>query len=195
MSDPILKQAVVGECVNSMEPSGENERGKSALTGGTRGSVLSDLFARTLSRLSERLFGRVWTTGENGCAEATATWARPTGPVPPAVAHYRTAADVHTAIRAARDCDLRLSVHGRGHDRAGCASCDGLAVDPRGLNGVPVGSGRTTHISGGPFASQVAAATHPVGLAVVTGAVGALGAAGLAHVVADFKAGTFKREL
>jgi len=189
MSDPIQKQVVVGESINSMEPSSENEHGKSALTGETRGSALSDLFARTLSRLGERLFGRVSTTGENGCSEATAIWAKPTGPVPPAVAHYRTAADVQTAIRAARDWDLRLSVHSRGQDRAGCTSCDGLAVDPRGLNGVTVRSGGTAHVSGGPFASQVVAAMHPLGLAVVTGAVGALGTAALAHVIADFEEG------
>jgi FAD/FMN-containing dehydrogenase len=140
---------------------------------------MSDLFGRTLSRLRERLSGRVSTSGENGDAEATAIWAKPADPMPRTVAHCRTVEDVRMAIRAARDCDLRLSVRDGGHDRAGRALCDGLVIDLRGMHGVMGGSDQPARVSGGALAAEVVAATHPHGFAVVTGAVGAVSIAGL----------------
>jgi FAD/FMN-containing dehydrogenase len=134
---------------------------------------MSDLFGRILSRLRERLSDRVSTSGENGYAEATAIWAKPTGQMPWTVAHRRTVEDVQMAIRAARDCDLRLSVRGGGHDWAGRALCNGLVIDRRGMNGVMGGSDRTPQVSGGALVAEIVAATHPHGFAVVTGAVGA----------------------
>ena len=48
---------------------------------------------------------------------------------PRAIAHCRSPQDVQAAIRAARNCDLPLSVRGGGHDWAGRALCDGLVID------------------------------------------------------------------
>src|ERR1700737_4293572 len=77
--------------------------------------------------------------GDRRYAAATAIWAKPVGRMPRAVAHCRTAEDVQLAIRAARECDLPLSVRGGGHDWAGRALCDGLVIDLSGMNGVVVG--------------------------------------------------------
>jgi FAD/FMN-containing dehydrogenase len=155
-----------------------------APAGKTRRSNMSDLLGRTLSRLCERLSGRVLKPREKGYAEATAIRAKQEGPMPSAVAHCRTVEDVHTAIRAARDCDLDLSARSGGHDWAGRALCDGIVIDLRGTNSATVGPNRTAQVSGGALAVDVAAAMHPLGLAVVTGAVGAVGIAGLRSAAA-----------
>jgi FAD/FMN-containing dehydrogenase len=84
------------------------------------------------------------------------------------------------AVRAARDCNLALSVRGGGHDWACRALCDGMVIDLSGMNSVVVDSvDRTTRLAGGARAADVVAATDPLGLAAVTGSVGAVGMAGL----------------
>ena len=83
------------------------------------------------------------------------------------------------AIRAARDCDLSLSVRGGGHDWAGRALCDGVVIDLSGMRSVAVASDETAEVSGGARAADVVAATDPLGLAAATGAVGCVGMAGL----------------
>jgi len=140
---------------------------------------MTDLVQRTLHRLGERLCGRVSAPGDPGYADATAIWAKPVGRMPRAVVHCRKAEDVALAIRAARDCDLPLSVRGGGHDWAGRAICDGVVIDLSGMRSVAVGSDGTARISGGARAADVLAVTHSLGLAAVTGSVGAVGMAGL----------------
>jgi len=98
-------------------------------------------------------------------AAATAIWANPVGPMSRAVVHCRTPEDVQRAIRMARDCDLALSVRGGGQDWAGRALCDGIVIDPSGMNAVDVDrSHRTARISGGARAADVLAAADPLGL-------------------------------
>jgi FAD/FMN-containing dehydrogenase len=99
--------------------------------------------------------------------------------LPRAVAHCRTVDDVLSAIRAARDCDLPLSVRGGGHDWAGRALCDGVVIDVSGMRNVAVASDETATVSGGAGAADVVAATDPLGLAPVTGSVAAVGITGL----------------
>src|SRR5712671_7578624 len=140
---------------------------------------MTDSIERTLHRLDGQLPGRVSRPGDNRYIAATALWAKPIGRMPRAVVHCRTPQDVQSAIRAARDCDLPLSVRGGGHDWAGRALCDGLVIDLSGMNGVVVGSdNRAARISGGARASDVVAVTDPLGLAPVAGSVGAVGMAG-----------------
>jgi FAD/FMN-containing dehydrogenase len=139
---------------------------------------MSDLVGKTLYRLSERLPGRVSTPGDDAYAEATAVWAKPVNRTPRAVIHCHTVDDVRFAIRAARDCDLPLSVRGGGHDWAGRALCEGVVIDMTGMNGVTIGPEGTAQVGGGARAADLAAAAHPFGLAAVTGAVGAVGMAG-----------------
>jgi len=130
---------------------------------------------RTLRQLGQELSGRLSVPGDDRYTAATAIWAKPVGRTPRAVAHCRTQKDVQSAIRAARNCDLPLSVRGGGHDWAGRA----LVIDLRDMNAVSVGSDKTARISGGARAADVLAVTDPLGLAAVTGSVGAVGMAGL----------------
>jgi FAD/FMN-containing dehydrogenase len=98
--------------------------------------------------------------------------------MPRAVVHCRTVEDVQSAIRAAGDCGLSLSVRGGGHDCVGRALCDGVVIDMSGMRSVAIASDETATVSGGARAADVATATHPYGLAAVTGSVGAVGMAG-----------------
>ena len=141
---------------------------------------MRDLIESTLHRLDGQLSGRLSRPGEDRYSAATAIWAKPVGPMPRAVAHCLTAQDVQTAVRAARDCDLPLSVRGGGHDWAGRALCDGLVIDLTAMNDVTLGpDNRSARISGGARASDVFAVTDPRGLAVVTGSCSSVGMAGL----------------
>jgi len=134
---------------------------------------------KTFRRLGDRLPGGLSRPRDARYAAATAIWAKPVGRMPRAVAHCRTAEDVQSAIRAARECDLPLSVRGGGHDWAGRALCDGLVIDLSGMNGVVVGSdNHAARISGGARASDVLAVTDPLGVAAAAGAVGAVGMTG-----------------
>ena len=138
-----------------------------------------DVIETTLQRLGEQLSGRLSFPGDDRYAAATTIWPKPVGDMPCAVAHCCTADDVQSAIRAARDCELPLSVRGGGHDWAGRALCEGLVIDLSPMNTVVVSSDRhTAQISGGARASDVLALTDPLGLAPVTGSVGAVGMTG-----------------
>src|ERR1700680_4949779 len=111
---------------------------------------MTDLIERTLQRLREQLSGRLSRPGDDRYAAATGIWAKPVSRVPRAVIHCPTPQDVQSAIRAARNCDLPLSVRGGGHDWAGRALCDGVVIDLSGMNGVVVVSdNRSARISGG----------------------------------------------
>ena len=87
---------------------------------------------------------------------------------------------MQSAIRAARDCDLPLSVRGGGHDWAGRALCGGIVIDLTAMNDVTLSPDyRAARISGGARASDVLAVTDPRGLAVVTGSCSSVGMTGL----------------
>src|SRR5215468_239494 len=136
---------------------------------------MSDQIERALRPLERQLPGRVSRPGHDGYAAATAIWSKPVGRMPRAVVHCRTADDVLSAIRAACDCDLPLSVRGGGHDWAGRALCDGVVIDVSGMRNVAVASDETATVSGGARAADVVAAADPLGLAPVTGSVAAVG--------------------
>jgi len=141
---------------------------------------LTDLIERSLRRLAERMPGRISRPGDDCYDLATAIWAKPVGRMPRAIAHCRTTGDVQSAIQAARECDLPLSVYGGGHDWAGRALCEGLVIDLQYMNSVEAyPESCTARIGGGARASDVVKKTDPLGLAAVTGSVGAVGMAGL----------------
>ena len=71
---------------------------------------MTDLVGRTLDRLAVSLLGQVSTLGDASYGAATAIWSKPVRRMPHAVVHRQTADDVQSAIRAARDCGLPLSV-------------------------------------------------------------------------------------
>ena len=141
---------------------------------------MPDLIERTLNGLSGQLCGRISRPGDDRYAAATAIWAKPVGPMPRTVVHCRTIQDIQLAIAAARSAGLSLSVRGGGHDWAGRALCDGLVLDLSGMRDVTVSPDRrSARISGGVRASDILAATDPLGLAPVTGSCSAVGMAGL----------------
>ena len=140
---------------------------------------MTDLIERMLHRLGQQVPGRVSRSGDSRYRDATAIWAKPVGGMPRAIVHCRTPEHVQSAIRAARDSQLPLSVRGGGHDWAGRALCDGIVIDLSSMNSVALGADRTARISGGARAADVLAATDPLGLAVATGSCGAVGMAGL----------------
>lgn len=141
---------------------------------------MADMIERVLHRLSEQLPGRVSRQGDAPYEKATAIWAKPTGRLPLAVVHCGSAQDVQAAIRAARDADVPVSVRGGGHDWVGRALCDGIVIDLSGMYDVAIdASERRALISGGARASDVLAHTDLLGLAAVTGSVGAVGMTGL----------------
>ena len=140
---------------------------------------MTDLMARTLNRLGQQLCGRLSLPGDERYATATAIWPKPVGPMPRAVVHCRTPEDVQLTVRAARDCDFPLSVRGGGHDWAGRALCEGIVVDLSGMSAVIIDAdNRFATISGGARAVDVSNVTDPLGVAAVTGSVGAVGMAG-----------------
>jgi hypothetical protein len=140
---------------------------------------VTHLVARTLRRLGQQLSGHVSMPGDEGYAAATAIWAMPVGRMPLAVAHCRTREDVQSAIRAARSCDIPLSVRGGGHDWAGRALCNGLVIDLSRMNSVAVDlDNHTAGISGGARAADALAVTDPLRVAVVAGSVGSVGMTG-----------------
>jgi FAD/FMN-containing dehydrogenase len=141
---------------------------------------MTDLIESTLHRLGNQLPGRLSKPGDASYAAATATWAKPVGPMPRAVVHCRTADDVQSTVQAARDCHLPLSVRGGGHDWAGRALCQGIVIDLSAMNSVFIGcNNRAARIAGGTRASDLLAATDQLGLAAVTGSCGVVGMAGL----------------
>src|SRR5262249_44872633 len=141
---------------------------------------MTDLTERTLHRLSDQLRGRLSRPGDERYAAATAIWAKPSGRMPQAVVHCETARDVQSAIRAARTCELALSVRGGGHDWPGGALCEGLVIGLRAMRHVDVDFGnRTATIGGGARAGDLLEAIDPLGCVAVTGSVGAVGMAGL----------------
>jgi FAD/FMN-containing dehydrogenase len=141
---------------------------------------MTDVIERTFHRLGKQLSGRLSRPGDDAYAAATAIWAKPVGLVPRAVAHCRTPDEVQSAIRAAHDCYLPISVRGGGHDWAGRVLCDGIVIDLSTMNSVSVGSDRrTAQISGGARASDVLAVTDPLALAAVTGSCSSVGMTGL----------------
>jgi len=138
------------------------------------------LIARTLYRFVGQMPGRLSMPGTDGYAAATAIWPKRVSRMPRAVIHCRTPEDVQLAIRGARECDLPLSVRGGGHDWAGRALCEGIVVDLSGMNAVTIdAANHTAQIAGGARAADVVAVADPLGLAPVTGSVGAVGMAGL----------------
>jgi hypothetical protein len=141
---------------------------------------MTDLIEGTLRGLSKQLGGRVSRPGDDRYGAATAIWVKPAGPMPRAVVHCQTLHDVQHGIATARSAGLSLSVRGGGHDWAGRALCDGLVLDLSGMRDVVVNADRRSAcISGGARASDVLAATDPLGLAAVTGSCSAVGMAGL----------------
>ena len=141
---------------------------------------MTDLIARNSKDIAMQLPGLVSRPGDERYASATSTWAKQRGVAPRFVVHCRTASDVQTAIRVAREQNLPLSVRGGGHDWAGRALCDGVVIDLTGMRSVILDSDRrAVTAGGGALVSDITAITDTHGVAVVAGSVGSVGMTGL----------------
>ncbi|GAA4185458.1 FAD-dependent oxidoreductase [Streptosporangium oxazolinicum] len=98
---------------------------------------------------------------------------------PALVARPRTDAEVATAVTAARESGVGLSVRAGGHDWAGRAlRNDGLVIDLGEMRDVRV-TRDTAVAGGGSRAMDVVTAAAPHGMNVATGTAGVVGMAGL----------------
>ncbi|MCA9560632.1 MAG: FAD-binding oxidoreductase [Myxococcales bacterium] len=90
-------------------------------------------------------------------------------------------ADVITAVNYGREQGLDIAVRGGGHNGPGLALVDdGLVIDLSGLRGIRVDPGaRTARVEPGCVWGDVDHATHPFGLATVSGVIGTTGVGGL----------------
>ncbi|HUO42849.1 MAG TPA: FAD-binding oxidoreductase [Methylomirabilota bacterium] len=90
-------------------------------------------------------------------------------------------ADVISAVKFAKENDLRLAIRGGGHNGAGLAVCDdGLVIDLSRRRGVRVNpKQRTVQAEGGCTWGDVDHAAHAFNLAVPAGIVSTTGVAGL----------------
>jgi FAD/FMN-containing dehydrogenase len=100
---------------------------------------------------------------------------------PAVIARCASAEDVSTALRHARERDLRVAVRGGGHGIAGHAVCDGgLVVDLSPMREIAVDpQSRTARAGGGVLWGELDAATQAHALATVGGIVTHTGIAGL----------------
>ena len=90
-------------------------------------------------------------------------------------------ADVISAVKFAKENDLRLAIRGGGHNGAGLAVCDdGLVIDLSRRRGVRVNPRqRTVQVESGCTWGDVDHAAHAFNLAVPTGIISTTGVAGL----------------
>jgi hypothetical protein len=97
------------------------------------------------------------------------------------IAQCADAADVMTAVRMARENNLKVSIRGGGHNAGGLGVCDdGMVIDLAPIRYVRVDpSDRTVRVGGGCKWSDVDHATHAFGLAVPSGIVASTGVGGL----------------
>jgi FAD/FMN-containing dehydrogenase len=134
-----------------------------------------------VTALRRALGGEVVTRNDPGYDRVRAVWNGAVDRRPAMFARCTSAADVMTALRFARDADLRVAVRGGGHNVAGTALCDdGLVIDLQPMRGLRVdpGRGRLT-AEPGLRLGDVDRATQAFGLAAVCGINSETGLSGL----------------
>ena len=134
-----------------------------------------------LSALRARFRGALLRPGEEGYDEARRVWNGAIDRRPALIARCAGADDVATAVRFAREQDLRISVRGGGHAVAGHAVCDGgVMVDLSLMKAVRVDpQARTARAAGGVLWRELDHATQGAGLATTGGVISHTGIGGL----------------
>ncbi len=135
----------------------------------------------TIDALQSGLRGPLLRQDDEGYDAARAIWNGMIDKRPGLIAQCTGVADVMTAVRFAREHDVRVAVKGGGHNVAGTALCDGgLVIDFSGMKGVHVDPiGRTARVEPGATLGDVDHETQAFGLAVSAGIVTTTGVAGL----------------
>ena len=146
-------------------------------------TVIDQAAAAGLAReLQKSLSGDVLALGEPGFDEARVIWNAMVDRKPAVIARCATTEDVVTAVNAARDHGLQVSVRCGGHGVTGKALADGgLTIDLTRMRRVEVNAGdRLVRVQGGCLLGDVDAATAQHGLIVPAGIVSETGVGGLA---------------
>ncbi|MCX4694127.1 FAD-binding oxidoreductase [Streptomyces sp. NBC_01408] len=133
-----------------------------------------------LVALREDLAGDVFTPDDAGYDEARTRFNSMVDRRPAVIAQCQSTADVVTAVRFARDLDLKIAVRGGGHSVAGMSLNDGgLVVDLRRMHEVTVHpAAKAAHIEGGATMSHLDLACHPYALATTGGRASTTGVGG-----------------
>lgn len=133
-----------------------------------------------LAALREDLAGDVFAPGDPGYDGARAVFNSMIDRRPAVIAQCEGPADVVTAVRFARELDLKVAVRGGGHSVSGSALGDGaLVVDLRRMQEVTVHPGaRSVRIEGGATMGHLDRACAPHGLATTGGRAPTTGVGG-----------------
>jgi len=136
---------------------------------------------RALQGLRDRFHGGLIGPHDDGYDDARAIWNGEIDRKPGLIARCADPSDVQTAVRFAREHDLRTSVRSGGHGVGGLAICDdGLVIDLSGMKGVHVDPGEArVDVGAGVTLGELDEATQAFGLAVPAGVVTHTGVAGL----------------
>jgi FAD/FMN-containing dehydrogenase len=134
-----------------------------------------------LAAFGERFRGRLVGPEDQGYDEARSIWNGAIDRRPGLVARCSNAADAQSAVRFAREHDLRMSVRSGGHGVGGLALCDdGLVVDLSEMRAVRVDTeDGLVEVDAGVTLGELDRATQAFGLAVPAGIVTHTGVAGL----------------
>jgi FAD/FMN-containing dehydrogenase len=138
------------------------------------------LAPRDLDQL-RRSIGEVITADDAAYDEARRLWNALHDRRPAVIARPRSAEEVATAVRFARDHDLEIQVRSGGHSALGLRGADGgLVVDLSSMRGVTVDpEARTARANGGALLGELDVAAQAHRLVCPTGVVGHTGLAGL----------------
>jgi FAD/FMN-containing dehydrogenase len=142
---------------------------------------MTHIGAGDLEELQARLAGTVAVAGSAGYDEAVAIWNGAIDRHPSVVVRCANSADVASALSAAQERGLEVSVRGGGHGFAGFAVTDGgLMIDLTPMKSVRVDPGaRVAVAAGGVTWAELDAAGQQHGLAVPGGFISHTGIAGL----------------
>ncbi len=134
-----------------------------------------------LGDLKDRFGGPLLLPGDEGYEAARRVWNGAIDRRPALIARCVTTADIQTAIRFARNHELRIAIRGGGHGVAGTAVCDdGIVVDCSLMKTVDLDPiARIASVSSGVLWGEVDGATQTHGLVVPGGIVTHTGVAGL----------------
>ncbi|MGW0752215.1 FAD-binding protein [Streptomyces sp. NPDC002587] len=133
-----------------------------------------------LAALREDLAGDVFVPDDPGYDAARTLFNAMIDRRPAVIAQCESTADVVTAVRFARDLDLKIAVRGGGHSVAGMSLNDGgLVVDLRRMHEVTVHpAAMAAHIGGGATMSHLDRACEPYALATTGGRASTTGVGG-----------------
>jgi FAD/FMN-containing dehydrogenase len=141
----------------------------------------AELGERAVQGFAKSLSGRLLVRGDDGYDDARTIWNRTIDRRPALIARCAGADDVVSAVRFAREHDLRVSVRGGGHNVTGNAVCEGgLMIDLSTMKAARVDA-EQRRLTAGPGLTwgELDTATQRHGLATTGGIISSTGVAGL----------------